>query len=472
MSIVFDPDFPELKRRIVARTGHFYFEDKDDMLAERAQRRLRETGVAEIAAYLALLDDALDGEAEWRALEGELTIGETFFFRYAEQFQALKDIVLPELIAAKAEDKRLRIWSAGCATGAEPYSLAILLREVLGEAFADWRLSIIGTDINDSFLATAREAQFTAWALRTLGPEERARYFEGGGNSFRLRPRYRSTVRFERHNLLSLLDGTSPLEMDEFDLILCRNVLIYFHPDTVNGVVAGLAQRLLPGGWLLLGHAEPNPSFAETMHAVSLPGTVAYRPRGENVAPPPAPVYGPLPLDMPAVVPTPEPLRFLAQAPAAPRPLPDAAPQPQPTEADVLVRHDGLRKLADGGQYAALGAACTAALAQNPTDAVLHLYAALAADAQGQTALAERHFRSALYLRGNFVMAHYHLGLHLLAAGKIAPARRSIINAVEIAETLAPDCILSEGGGMTAHDLIAVARVQLDPPHSPPGRRR
>ena len=155
-----DPGFPHLKSRIIERTGHFYYQDKDDLLWERVRKRLRATGLADSTQYLNLLDDAISGPAEWGKLEAEITIGETFFFRYAEQFAALRETILPEIIDRKGGTQRLRIWSAGCSTGAEPYSLAILVKEILGERLGTWRVSIVGTDINDSFLHLARQARF------------------------------------------------------------------------------------------------------------------------------------------------------------------------------------------------------------------------------------------------------------------------------------------------------------------------
>ena len=229
-----DAGFPHLKSRIIERTGHFYYQDKDDLLWERVRKRLRATGLADSARYLNLLDDPISGPAEWSRLEAEITIGETFFFRYAEQFAALRETILPEIIERKSVARRLRIWSAGCATGAEPYSLAILVNEILGESLGSWRVTIVGTDINDSFLKAARQARFGKWALRSMPDQERNRYFvDAGKEQWQVRPEFRYLVRFERHNLLSLLDGSSPIEFADFDLILCRNVLIYFHPDTV-----------------------------------------------------------------------------------------------------------------------------------------------------------------------------------------------------------------------------------------------
>src|SRR5215207_3329228 len=176
-----DSGFPHLKSRLIERTGHFYYQDKDDLLWERVRKRLRATGLSNSIQYLNLLNDAISGPAEWGKLETEITIGETFFFRYAEQFAALRDTILPEIIARKASTRRLRIWSAGCSTGAEPYSLAILANEILGESLGTWRVSILGTDINDSFLKAARQARFGKWALRSMPNEQRDRYFVNTG---------------------------------------------------------------------------------------------------------------------------------------------------------------------------------------------------------------------------------------------------------------------------------------------------
>ncbi len=155
-----------------------------------AAQAIRACGLADGAGNLALLDRS---ESEWAALEAENTIGETFFFRYAEQFAALRETILPERIAARADERRLRIWSAGCSTGAETYSLAILLRELLGERLPDWRIGLTGTDINH-----AGPGDGAPGRVRRLGDADAA----GGGarplfprgrpGVFRLRPEFRS----------------------------------------------------------------------------------------------------------------------------------------------------------------------------------------------------------------------------------------------------------------------------------------
>ncbi|MEH3144988.1 MAG: protein-glutamate methyltransferase [Methylobacterium frigidaeris] len=451
-----DPAFAALKARVIARTGHHYYADKDDLLWERLHKRIRACGLSDGAAYLALLDQS---EAEWNALEAEITIGETFFFRYAEQFAALRGTILPERIAARAGERRLRIWSAGCSTGAETYSLAIVLRELLGERLPDWRVSLTGTDINHAVLAAARRAEYGAWAMRTLPAAERVRYFrQTRPGVFALRSEYRVLARFEAQNLMSLLDGTASLSLDDYDLILCRNVLIYFHADIVQAVVRALAARLRPGGWLLLGHAEPNPAFATFLHPVSLPGTAAYRRPDEGEAPPapeppPEPAWAPLPLPPPPLITAAPPRRV--PPPSAVRP-----PVPPPREDGSPL--DALRALADAGDLDGGWRACQEALRTAPTDPRLRYYEGLLARARARPDEAERAFRGALYLDKGFVMAHYHLGLTLIAAGRAEAGRRSLANALRLAHGLPGDTVLPEGDGLTAALLHDTTRPLLE----------
>ena len=480
-----DPAFPTLKAQIVARTGHHYYTDKDDLLFDRLRRRFKASGAADCAAYRDLL--ARD-EAEWIALEAEITIGETFFFRYAEQFAALRETILPGLIAARQADRSLRIWSAGCSTGAEPYSIAILLHELLGDALPAWDLHILGTDISAAALATARAAEYGRWALRTMPPGERLARFrflpaapgatrEGG---YALRPEFQRLVRFERQNLLGLIDGTAPRHLDAFDLILCRNVLIYFDTETVAGIMRGLGRRLRSGGWLLIGHAEPNPAFSGWLSAVSLPGTVAYR-RPEDGVPANMPAQVPAPFAPWQAFPVPpasgplvtpeaatEPDRSPTTVPVVPprRAVPTLAPAMPDGDApvaefalDARESLDAVRALADGGNVGEAWRVLRGALAAHPTESGLRYYEGLLARSLGRDAEAERALRAALYLDGAFVMAHYHLGLLLGALGRPVEARRALDNAIRLSQALPPDTPLREGDGAVAGEVAASAAL-------------
>jgi chemotaxis protein methyltransferase CheR len=455
LALAADEPFQRLKRAVIARTGHHYYADKDDVLWDRVQRRLLATRDRDVAAYLRRLDSD-DGEQEWAALETEITIGETFFFRYAEQFAALRQTILPDILERKAQEKRIRIWSAGCATGAEPYSIAILLSEMLGEAIGDWRISILGGDINAAFLETARKGQFGRWALRAVGDAERGQWFnETARNTWTLKSAYRGLVRFERQNLLDLLGPAPPLELTEFDLILCRNVLIYFHHDVVEQLVGALGSRLATDGWLLLGHAEPNPAFGKLLDVAQLPGTVAYRPLDPERASAPTPAFetfaAPEPLPAVPVLEVPSP-RW------RPEPIPTPVPSPVPPAADLV---ETVRRLADAGDYASAEAACREALAIAPEDSGLHLLDGLVLQALGRPAAAEAALKRALYLDRGFVLAHYHLGLLLLERGRAKAAARSLKTAAQIAGTLPAEMRLAHGAGMAAGQLRKSVRLLL-----------
>lgn len=460
LALAADEPFQRLKRAVIARTGHHYYADKDDVLWDRVQRRLLATRDRDVTAYLKRLASELEGEAEWAALETEITIGETFFFRYAEQFTALRETILPDVLQRKAQDKRIRIWSAGCATGAEPYSIAILLSQMLGEAIGDWRISILGGDINAAFLETARKGQFGRWALRAVSDADRAQWFtETARNTWTLKNPYRGLVRFERQNLLDLLGPAPPLELTEFDLILCRNVLIYFHHEVVEQLVGALGSRLAADGWLLLGHAEPNPAFGKILDVTQLPGTVAYRPADPERAAAPGPSFEAF------AAPEPEPASSPAEAPPPrwrPTPIPPPVPTAAPPEAAPIAELvEAVRRLADAGDYLAAEAACRQALALAPEDPALHLHDGLVLRALGRPGPAEAAFKRALYLDRAFALAHYHLGLLLLDRGRSKAAARSLKTAAQIAGTVPADTRLAHGAGLDAGQLRKSVRLLL-----------
>lgn len=442
--------FARIKALVIGRTLHHYYEDKDALLLERVQRRMAATGLDQ-AAYLTVLER--DDAAEWIALESEITIGETFFFRFAEQFDALSATILPALIAARAGTRRLRIWSAGCSTGAEPYSVAILLHRLLGPALRDWSISIVGSDISEAALQAARLGEFGDWALRSLSPEAVSRDFlpvEGSrARRWRLRPAFRDMVRFERRNLLTLLEPGAADGL-EYDLILCRNVLIYFRTDRVRALVRRFGESLAADGWLLLGHAEAVAVDTAGLKPVALNGIVAWRrddmaPRREDT--------------IARLVPTarlPPPASRTRASPKSPGP-------PPPARSDDSSAIEQVRRLADNGRPAEALAACRSAIVAHPLSAELFFYAALLQRALGLETAAEADFQRAIYLCNQFVMAHYHLGLLLNDAGRAEPARRSIAEAARIARALPAEEILSCGDGMTAARLLDLSRLDWHP---------
>jgi chemotaxis protein methyltransferase CheR len=257
-AVLSDPDYLQLKEWVIGHTGLAYYSDKDADFAERIQRRLAALRVRDCSSYLRILGGRPMGEQEIDSLVAELTIGETYFFRQREHFDELRVRILPDLIERNRASRRLRIWSAGCATGAEPYSVALLLRLELADELIGWDVGILGTDINREFLARARAAKFDDWAFRESPDDLKTRCFERDGRRWALRREFKGLVSFQFHNLMSGSCPVTSCGAPVFDLILCRNVMIYFGAENVRATVELLHNCLAAGGWLLVGHAEPN----------------------------------------------------------------------------------------------------------------------------------------------------------------------------------------------------------------------
>ncbi|MDP3493659.1 MAG: protein-glutamate O-methyltransferase CheR [Hyphomonadaceae bacterium] len=430
-----------LKQLVVERTGHHYYVDKDKLLYDRARERMVSRGLASLDQYVQELERV--GSDEWRALEDAITVGETYFFRYPDHFAALREDVLPRLIAARRDVRSLRVWSIGCSNGAEPYSVAILLRELLGDEIDGWRISLTGGDISEKALSAARAARFNAWALRTMGSEDRAKYFDRDGSIWVLKRQFRSMVRFERQNILALLSPTPPLEWTAFDLILCRNVLIYFSPAQAVELSTALAKRLAPDGVLFLGHAEATLATDQALwHAMPQAAPAEFVQALQPLSPAQPFIYKPLPL------PDPPPLRQVDVLPLA----------GTSTGEDTI---EAVQQLADAGAYEEAGQLCLRLIAREPTSSRLQYYDAILKQVSDDVSGAEAALRRALYLDRGFVLAHYRLGMLLLSNGRAIEARRSLLTAARLAEAAPPAEPLPEGQGVSAGDLGAALRDQL-----------
>jgi chemotaxis protein methyltransferase CheR len=242
-------------------TGLAFYENRDEDLASRMRRRLSCLNIRDWHSYLDLLQDPSKGRPELDALVGELTIGETYFFRYPEHFETLEEFLLPEIIQRNQSCRQLRVWSAGCSTGAEAYSVSLLLKRKFALSIAGWRVRIVGTDINRTFLERAESGKFSNMALRSTPDEIKASCFEREDSLWSIKPEYKRDVSFEYHNLVRHSFPSLVHNLVAFDLILCRNVMIYFSSAVAQRVIKQFWDSLAPGGWLLVGHAEHNPDL-------------------------------------------------------------------------------------------------------------------------------------------------------------------------------------------------------------------
>ncbi len=218
---------------------------KESSLTRRLGRRLGARGTQSYADYSCILDR---DPSEYDRLFNDLTIKVTSFFRDDFAFQALKKVVLPTLTDKGAMN--IRIWSAGCATGEEPYSIAMLLMEMLGEEIGQWNIDILGTDVDARALALAQKGHFGLKAVEGIPQAWLGKYFVCDGNGLHTRPLLGQLITFKQHNLVS-----DPPYHD-LDLVVCRNVLIYFDQTLQTQVLKRFHEGLKDDGFLLLGKAE------------------------------------------------------------------------------------------------------------------------------------------------------------------------------------------------------------------------
>ena len=254
MTIPLPDDIFRLLREFIHGYCGIYFDDGSKFLLERRlTRRLEQRQLRSFEEYYHFLRYDRKREEELAILVDNLTTNETHFFREGPQLRAFSEEILPDLRETLADRKVLRIWSAGCSTGEEPYTIAILLFES-GDWWRDWRVEILGSDINQRVLHTARKGVYKKSAHRVTSPEMLAKYFieEEKGN-YRIADRVRELVSF---SYLNLLDPHKTSLISNMDVIFCRNVIIYFDKEAKKKVIESFYEKLREGGYLLLGHSE------------------------------------------------------------------------------------------------------------------------------------------------------------------------------------------------------------------------
>ena len=272
-------DFLALRDFVYARTGIFFSESKQYFLENRLNRRLQECGIVSYRDYLGLLQGA-QGREELKQLFNEITTNETSFWRNPPQIEAFQRIVLPDAAAlAKARGaNRLRLWSAACSSGEEPFTLAMICREARDTVLRGMGVEILATDISEKVLGQAREGIYGSYTLRNLTPEQVKQHFtQTGPDAFVVNPELKQLVTFRNFNLV---DYGSYRSQGPFDVIFCRNVLIYFD-DTVKGkVIKGFHEALQPKSFLLVGHSESIHAFNVGFDLMHFSKAMGYRKRG------------------------------------------------------------------------------------------------------------------------------------------------------------------------------------------------
>ena len=459
--------FPMLRDYIVAATGLEYYTEKPLALAEQVAGRIAELDLVDCRAYLECLRDPSVGETELDNLIVTLTIGETHFFRHREIFDALRDVALPEILERNRATKTLRIWSAGCSTGAEAYSLSILLRREMRHAFAGWKVSIIGTDINRTVLSRAMEGRYEDWAFRGTTPDLRRECFEEvpSAKSWHIAPEFKEGVTFHYHNLVRHPFPSLAHNLVAFDLILCRNVLIYFAPEVVRHTISHFAECLLPGGWLAVGHSENSEQFQNWFEVVNVQGATLHRKPLSNAAEgsenslktksnrPPKHPHSRLIRTKGSSVTTSTP-RSHRSAP------PSKTPKSTPRSSSAEVER--VRALADQGNIVDAWDLCRSVANKHPRSPVVHFYSGLLLDQMARHRAALNAFERAINLEQGFVLAHYYSGLVQHKLANTSAAAKSFRNVMHLLEGQERSDSLPNGEGLNVGELLELANMHVE----------
>jgi chemotaxis protein methyltransferase CheR len=268
--------FRQLRDFIYEKSGIYFADNKKSLLENRLTFRLKAHNLSDYDKYYYMLKYDPQATKELSALYDSITTNETSFFRSPPQIQAFQEKALPDIMAhrQKTGEQLLRLWSAGCSTGEEPYTLGIIAKEVLKDKLTEWDVKISASDISEKALKSAKQATYNEYALRSVPPEIRQKYFMTNGGHYTIIDEIRKLVELQ---YLNFMDSQRVQLMKGFDIIFCRNVLIYFDDAARKQFVAQLYDNLNPGGYLFIGHSESLHKITRAFKLVHFPGALGYK---------------------------------------------------------------------------------------------------------------------------------------------------------------------------------------------------
>jgi chemotaxis protein methyltransferase CheR len=269
-----DREFQALRKVIYDRAGIHFQDSKRYVLESRLSRRLEELELESFDQYVQFLTMGPYQNDEFQEMFNRITINETSFFRNQPQLDVFEGVALAQLLEARKSNKRLRIWSAACSSGEEPYSLAIMVHRTLGVRLTDWHVEILGTDISQKVLNQAIEGRYSSFSFRSVSPMIIKRYFKEEKGTFEIDPEIKSMVNFEQ---LNLKDTLKAKRHGQWDIIFCRNVMIYFDDDMKQRCVQMFHDQLAPDGTLFIGHSESIRNTGVPFAQIDAPQAFAYK---------------------------------------------------------------------------------------------------------------------------------------------------------------------------------------------------
>ena len=490
-----DNRMSQLSEFVAARTALHFPRERWGDLERKAGSAAKEFGFADVDAFIRWLISSPMSREQMEILASHLTIAETYFWREPQVFEALGERILPELIRSREKgDRRLRIWSAGCATGEEPYSIAIALRRAL-PALEKWHITILATDINPRILRRAAAGVYRQWSFRNTPPWLIEAYFHGKKDKvFEILPEIRKMVTFAYLNLAEDIYPSPLNNTNAMDIIFCRNVLMYFEPERARQVGAGLYRSLVDGGWLVVASSELNQQMFSSFQPIHFPGAIVYRKEGVKA--------GPLADGRLTQAAFPEPMRqtpFVSAAefsaatptlaaltsfensekiPAAPIRQPERNEDTEvldlmeePSVAGVAAEFPkeeapeattmGVRALANQGQLAEALALCAKALTADKLRPDLYYLRAMILQELNRFEEAAISLKRALYLDPNFLLTHFALGNLALRRGKIRAAKKYFENTLALLNSCGQDDILPESEGLTAGRFKEIIQITM-----------
>jgi chemotaxis protein methyltransferase CheR len=459
--------WPMLRKNLVSAAGEFGFENMDSFINW-------------------LLSASLSPE-QMEILAAHLTISETYFWREPQVFVALTDFIIPELIRSKQNhEKSIRIWSAGCSTGEEPYSIAIALLKIIPK-IEEWNITILATDINPRALSKAMNGTYNGWSFRNSQAWLKNNYFIHKENKqYEIIPDIKKMVTF---TCMSLAEMSGICNTDAMDIIFCRNVLMYFTPDWISKIANSFYQDLTADGWFIVSSCELSSQVFPQFTAVNFPGAVLYR-KGKKGATHKLPEYIPIEekfqsIKLSAVETQPVKLNVaealsVSTSPSLPfthssiqqhqhyhQPQSDTRPQSlQPSEESSATKIFSIRLLADQGHLEDALSICNAAITSDKLVPRLYFLRASILQELGKSTEAIASLKQAIYIDPDYIMGHFMLGNLFVRQGNPKNAHRFFDNVLGLLHKYENNDILPESEGLSAEYLRKIILVNLDTIHT------